>query len=101
MEWLWLVKLDKVFQSRTIFESSTKYLSFMSFKGTENRNIADLYIRIWTSLLQNVVDGVLTFKLLHGVQIRNDEWKLTLIVSNDFNFARMKSVLSHVYITSI
>ena len=50
---LWFVELDRVFQSKTAYEASATYLSFMSFKRTENRNMTDFYIRIWTSLLQN------------------------------------------------
>ena len=42
-------------------------------------------------------DAVLTFKLLDGANITDDERKLALTVCNDLNFDRMKSALKRLF----
>ena len=42
---------------------------------------------------------VLTFKLLDGARVTDDERKLTLTISNNFNFEQMKSSLKRLLVS--
>ena len=77
-------KLDKVFQKETIDEAYSTYWAFISFNRTDQMNMSD-YVLEYEHLYQKMInhdmklpDAILTFKLLDGTQVTDDERKLAL-----------------------
>ena len=72
-------KLDKVFQSETVDRAYGTYSAFMFFKGTDQMSISDDildYEQLYQKMIQHdmkLPDAILTFKLLDGAQVRDDQ----------------------------
>lgn len=116
---LLFIKLDKIFQSEAIDEAYNTYLKFISFisgngwneyewlhfakRTSPPKNHATWYeISRFSTYFQHLhqkmmkhdmelPDVVLTFKVLDGARVTDDERKLTLTISNNLNFEQMKS----------
>ena len=77
-------KLDKVFQIETIEKAYNMYSVFISFKRTDQMNMSDhilKYEQIYQKMIHHdmkLLDAILTFKLLDGGQVTDDEQKLPL-----------------------
>ena len=100
-------KLDKVLQSETIDKAYSTYSAFISFKRTDQMNMS-YYILEYKHLYQKMIqqdmkllDAILTFKLLDGAQVTDDERKLALTMSSNLNFERMKSALKCLFVSHL
>ena len=98
-------KLDKVFQSETVDEAYRTYSAFISFQRKDQMDMSEYileYEHLYQKMMQHdmkLPDAILTFKLLDGAQITDDERKLALTISNDLNFERMKSTLKRLFVS--
>ena len=96
-------KLDSVFQLETIDEAYNTYSKFINYKRNEDEDINDytieyehLYKRM-TDFDMKLPDPVLTFKLLDGANLTDDDRKLALALGNDMKFENMKSALKCLF----
>ena len=96
--------LDKVFQSETIDEAYSTYSAFISFKRTDQMNMSDIveYEHLYQKMIQhdiNLLNAILTFKLLDGAQVTDDEQKSALTMSSNLNFKGIESALKHLLVS--
>ena len=103
---LMLEKLDKVFQEDTIDEAYNVYSSFTNLSKREDMSINE-YIIEFKQLNNKMIphqmklpNTVLTFKLLDGENITDQERKLALTLCSDLDFDKMKSALKRIFTTS-
>ena len=79
------------------------YSKFISFSKKDEMHMTDYileYEHLYHKMMEHEMklpDAVLTFKLLDGANITDDERKLALTVCNDLNFDRMKSALKRLF----
>ena len=103
---LLLEKLDKVFQEHTIDEAYNVYSSFTSLSKREDMSINEYIIEfehLNNKMIPNQMklpNTVLTFKLLDGANITDQERKLALTLCSDLDFDKMKSAFKRLFTTS-
>ena len=92
-------KLDKVLESDKINEAYLVYSRFMNFQKSDEMSMTD-YLTEFEHLYHKMTNHemplpntVLTFKLLDGAKLSEDERKLGLILGNNLEFETMKSAL--------
>ena len=96
-------KLDVVFKKEKIDESYDAYAKFISFQKKDDMSMTD-YIMDFDHLNCKMIeyemklpDAVLTFKLLDGAKLKEDERKLALTLGSDLKLDTMKSALKRVF----
>ena len=99
-------KLDKVFESDKIDEAYLVYSRFINFHKSDEMSMADciiefkhLYHKI-TNHEMPLPNAVLTFKLLDGAKLDEDEIKLALALGNNLEFETRKSALKRIFTKS-
>ena len=90
-------KLDNIFQSQTTDEGYSTYSKFINYKRNDDEDISG-YIIEYEHLHKQIIDfdmklfdPVLTFKLIDGANLLDDDRKLALTIDNDMKFENMKS----------
>ena len=90
-------KLDNIFQSQTTDEGYSTYSKFINYKRNDDEDISG-YIIQYEHLHKQIIDfdmklfdPVLTFKLIDGANLLDDDRKLALTIDNDMKFENMKS----------
>ena len=98
-----LEKLDKVFVSDTVDEAYSTYSRFIKFHKTSDMSMTE-YIIEYEHLSHKMIehkmtlpDTVLTFKLLDGANLTEDDRKLALTLSSDLKLDTMKSALKRIF----
>ena len=92
-------KLDKVFESDKIDEAYLVYSRFINFHKSHEMSMTDYIIEFehlyhkMTNHEMPLPKTVLTFKLLDGAKLNEDERKLALALGNNLEFETMKSAL--------
>ena len=85
-------KLDNVFQSETIDEVYSTYSKFINHKRNNDEGISDYIIEYenfykqMTDFDMKFPDPVLTFTLLDGANLSDDDRKLVLALGIDIKF---------------
>ena len=84
-------------------EAYNTYSKFINYKRNKDEDINDyiieyehLYKRM-TDFDMKLPDPVLTFKLLDGANLTDDDRKLALALGNDMKFENMKSALKRLF----
>ena len=99
-------KLDKVFESDKIDEAYLVYSRFINFHKSHEMSMTDYIIEFehlyhkMTNHEMPLPKTVLTFKLLDGAKLNEDERKLALALGNNLEFETMKSALKWIFIKS-
>ena len=99
-------KLDKVFESGKIDEAYLVYSRFINFHKSDEMSMADCIIEFkhlyhkMTNHEMPLSNAVLTFKLLDGAKLDEDEIKLALALGNNLEFETRKSALKRIFTKS-
>ena len=99
-------KLDKVLESDKINEAYLVYSRFTNFQKSDEMSMTD-YLTEFEHLYHKMTNHemplpntVLTFKLLDGAKLSEDERKLRLILGNNLEFETMTSALKRIFTKS-
>ena len=98
-------KLDLVFKDETLDEAYSTYSNFISFNKKDDMIMTDYILEfehLYCKMMEyemKLPDAVLTFNLLDGANITDDERKLALTVCSItvLNFDRLKSALKRLF----
>ena len=99
-------KLDYVYKEEAVDEAYNVYSKYINFSKSDEMNMTD-YILEFEHLYNKMIEHemklpntVLTFKLLDGAKISDDERKLVLTFCSDLQFEKMKSALKILFKTA-
>ena len=99
-------KLDLVYKEEAVDEAYNVYSKFINFSKSDEMNMTD-YILEFEHLYNKMIEHemklpntVLTFKLLDGAKISDDERKLVLTFCSDLQFEKMKSASKRLFKTA-
>ena len=99
---LLIEKLDEVFESDKIDEAYLVHSRFINFHKSDEMSMTDCIIEFknlyhkMTNHEMPLPNTVLTFKLLDGAKLNEDETKLAVTLGNNLEFETMKSALKRI-----
>ena len=99
-------KIDKVFESEKIDEAYLVYSRFTNFHKSDGISVTDYIIEFehlyhkMTNHEMSLPNTVLTFELLDGAKLSEDERQLALTLGDSLEFETMKSALKQIFTKS-